>query len=400
MRIWMVCETLAEGCAPNVTVLEIRDVLKGWGNEVSLFCPATERENASHEARDVRFVPTIGFLGLKAKYAVYQLSLIISMGWQYLKRRPDYVYSRPLLAMVSPVLMARLMRVPHFLHLSGDPMEQLTTAGSSGILKFLYSVVERVNCRLSSRVIVETQRNKLTYQKRHGLPPCKVIHIPNGVNTNLFKPMDMRNARKEIGIDEDNFCVGFVGNLTKREGTEYFIRAANGILHEVPQALLLIIGDGAERACLAETCQREGVSQGVRFVGRVPYNAVPLHIACMDVCVVPLEKTHFERTGISSLKLREYMACGKPVVGSDIEGVGDILKETHAGFAVAPEDTGEFVQAVVRLARDKELREEMGRNGRRHVLDKLSWETTAARLLQEYEDIRKRESKQHSTLGA
>ncbi|MCK5643021.1 MAG: glycosyltransferase family 4 protein [Gammaproteobacteria bacterium] len=391
MKIWMACETLVEGCAPNVTVLEIRNSLKKQNNQVLLFCPATQRHYARPEDSDIYFVPTLNIRWLRE--ITYQFFLALSMLFLCLKSRPNWIYTRPVITMVSPALVAKVFRIPHLLHPSGDPLDQLREQNAGCFLTSLYVVIERVNCKLSHRVIVETYNNKVNYEKRHRLPAERVLAIPNGANTDLFKPRDLQQARSELGIESDCLCVGFVGNLSAEEGVEYLIEAATVILREIPKARFLIVGDGPVKEDLMEIARMSATPDRFTFAGRVPYEAVPVYMAAMDVCVVPRNRARYERTGISSLKLREYFSCERPVVGSDIAGVGDVLREANAGIAVTPENTPEFAEAIAGLLRDKALREEMGKNGRRFVLENLSWDVSTRRLVEAYESAAARRQK-------
>lgn len=383
MKVWMACEALTEVSVSNVTVLEIRRNLKGLGHEVLLFCPSTEKKHASLGDPDVYFVPTVNIRWLRL--GAYQLSLALSMLLCCLRSRPDCIYTRTVLTMISPAVIARIVRVPQIVHLSGDPLEQMRALNKSLLLRGLYWIVERVNCRLSHRVIVETDRNRVRYLRRHRLPFERVVALPNGANTQLFSPMDTGRARAEVGVDIDSLYVGYVGNLTEEESVELLLRTAPLVVGKVPQARFLIVGDGPTAGELGAMARKDGASDMISFAGCVPYERVPLYIGAMDVCTVPLSRARFERTGVSSLKLREYLACGRPVVGSDIDGVADILREAEAGIAVTPENTPEFAEAIVKLLRDSRLRAKMGENGRRFAEENLGWELFAARLIEEFE---------------
>jgi glycosyltransferase involved in cell wall biosynthesis len=383
MKIWMVCETLVEGCAPNVTVLEIRNSLGKQGHEVLLFCPAIERKRVRPGESGVYFVPTV--FPSYLKHVFYQLSLPVAMGLSRLKERPDWIYTRPHFGTMAPAVFGSLMRIPHILHLSGDPLDQLRSAKGVSFLRVPYTVLERVNCRLSHAVVVETSHMKEIYQERHGLRPEKVFAIANGVNTDLFRPMSVGEARGEMGIERDARIVGYQGNIREHEGIENLVEAAHSVLQRVPTARFLIVGDGPARPQLMELARSRGVSERFSFVGRVPYEEVSTYIACMDVCVVPRNRARFQKTGISSLKVREYLACGRPVVGADITGIGDLLREANAGIALSPENTSELAQAIVRLLQDEPLRRQMGSRGREFAVQHLSWDATARAIADAFE---------------
>lgn len=392
MKVWMTCEVLIEGCAPNVTVLEIRNTLKRLNHEVTLFCPSTERKHAPGDERaDMRFVPTVYVRWLGN--VLYQLNLGFTMLISSLGNRPDWVYTRHAIYMISPALVAKLIRVPHIVHLSGDTVDQLRGTHYHPLLVFIYALVEGLNCWLSDRVVVTTQNNKITLQRRYHLAPDRVVFIANGANTELFRPIDRSVARDQIGLEKHCVYVGFTGNLWAYEGVSHLVEAAPLVLKDVPEARFLIVGDGPTKNSLVELAKKLDVSDKFVFTGRVPYERVPMHIAALDVCVVPLNTAMCGKTGISSLKLREYLSCGRPVVGSDVIGVSDILTEAKAGTVVVPENTPQFAGAITRLLQDKALREEMGSNGRQYALEHLSWKATTESLLELYEGLRGKKTK-------
>lgn len=378
MKIWMACESLTEGCAPNVAVLEIRRNLKKRNNKVLLFCPTTQRKDANPEDYDIYFMPILNIRWLRE--ITYQFFLALSMLSSSLKNRPDWIYTRPVFTMIAPALVAKVLRVPHIYHLSGDPLHKMKYYNSGPFIVFLYTLIERINCKLSYRVIVETSNNKINYEKRHRLPADRVLAIPNGSDTQLFRPRDSKQSRNAIGIESDCLCVGFVGNLLMFAGVQYLLEAATIIVQKIPKTRFLIVGDGPNKKELMEIAQNSAAPDKITFVGRVPYETVPVYIASMDVCVVPLDSTIFKETGTSSLKLREYLACGKPVVGSDIDGVGDVLREANAGIATTPENIPEFAEAIMNLLRDKALREKLGNNGRKFVQVNMTWEAVTREI--------------------
>lgn len=382
MRIWMVCETLTEVCVPNVTVLEIRENLKRMNHEVLLFCPSTEKKYVTSEQTGIYFVPSLSMRGVRE--AVYQFLLGPCMFWACRRSRPDWVYCRPVFTMFSPVLVARIIGIPHIVHFSGDAVEILRSTKANILIRYLYSFLERVNVKLSTRVIVETSNSKTIREIRHGIRDQRVVVIPNGANVELFKPMDKSRARERIGIARDYCCVAFAGNVGRLQGLSYLVESAPLVLRELPKTLFLIVGDGDMKDQIQRQVDQMGLASSFVFTGRVPYQEVPVYIGASDVCVAPRIRDVCEKTGISLLKLGEYLACERPVVASDIDGVGPVLREANAGIPVPLEDPGELARAVLRLLKDPTLRDDMGRNGRRYVVENLSWQITTVKLLEAY----------------
>ena len=82
-----------------------------------------------------------------------------------------------------------------------------------------------------------------------------------------------------------------------------------------------------------------------------------------------------------------HLACGKPVVTSDIKGVGDLLRYSNAGIAVTPEDPVELANAIIKLLKDEKLRELMGKNGRELVINNFNWKHTAKKTIEVFERV-------------
>ena len=228
-------------------------------------------------------------------------------------------------------------------------------------------------------------------QKRYRIPADKIVVIPNGANTDLFKPMDQNAVKDVLGLNHENKYVCFVGKLLPWQGLEYLVQAAPLVLEKVPEAKFLIVGDGMMQKELEAMTKKLDLEDKFVFTGSVPFEDVPKYINASDVCVAPFSRARNEKIGLSPLKIYEYMACGKTVVGSDIKGVGDFLEDFNAGISFASEDYAGFAQAIIKLLLDENIRKIMGNNGRVVVIKKYSWSNTARKIINICERVKKHE---------
>ena len=303
-----------------------------------------------------------------------------------LKSRYDVIYNRADEG-GGGVLLGKLFGIPTIIEINGILWDEAKLRGRSefrqNLIKWLWGLnVKHVDC-----IVTVTPNIAKEMQKVYKIPPDRFIIIQNGVNTNLFKPMDKITTRKTLGLNEQSKIVCFVGQLSPWQGVEYLIKAAPLILEKVPETKFLIIGDGEMREEWENMVSEKKLEDNFIFTGRVPYEDVPKYINASDVCVAPFIKERNERTGLSPLKLYEYLACGKPVVGSDVGGVGDFLEGYNAGVAVKPENLKELANATVKLLQDDELREKMGKNGREIVVKEHSWESIANKVMEVCESV-------------
>ena len=139
------------------------------------------------------------------------------------------------------------------------------------------------------------------------------------------------------------------------------------------------MGEGAEKEQLVSLVRSRGLTN-LRFVDQQSREKIPAYICASDACLVLLKKNEIFKTVIPS-KMLEFMSCARPVI-LGVEGQArQILEEARAGICIEPGNPSELAQAVLRLAGDEQLRETLGRNGRRHVLQHFSRRQTAMAYL-------------------
>ncbi|KAF5437628.1 Glycosyltransferase involved in cell wall bisynthesis [Candidatus Methanophagaceae archaeon] len=256
-------------------------------------------------------------------------------------------------------------------------------------LKFL-GYLELFVIRKADAIIVVTQGIK-SYLVKQGVNGNKIWVIENGANTELFKPIKNSNVlndlKDRLHITDDERVVLFVGNLAPWQGVEYLLRAAPIIIEENPKTKILIVGDGVLKEQLELLSKELNIEHDLIFTGTVPYEKVPEYINISDVCAAPFIRARNKSMGLSPLKIYEYLACAKPVVASNIKGVGDLLEDSNSGVCVEPDNYNELATAIAKLLKDEVLRGQMGINGRKTVIEKYSWANTARKMKEVFENI-------------
>lgn len=201
------------------------------------------------------------------------------------------------------------------------------------------------------------------------------VHVvPNGVDARRFAPgrVDRRGR--------DGFVVGFVGTLKPWHGLSTLVDAfATLVTASVPDARLLIVGDGPDRQCIVERMASLSLSDRLTITGAVAHDDVPALLQTMDVAVAPypaLENFYF-----SPLKITEYMAAGLPVVASAIGQVSAIVRHDHTGLLVPPGESTSLASALERLHSDPLLRRRLGEEARSFASAHCTWAQTLNRIL-------------------
>lgn len=190
--------------------------------------------------------------------------------------------------------------------------------------------------------------NAQTIAGRYGFTPEVVF---NGIDTDLFHPQPPDpTLRARLGVPATAPLLLFVGRLQPWKGVETAIRA----LPQIPQAVLLIAGDGEDRARLAALANELGLSERVRFLGSVPRPQLPALYASVDLLVATSHAS--ETFGIGPV---EAQACGLPVVATRFGGFPEVVAEGQTGLLVPPRDPAALAAAVNELLADPDRRAAM-----------------------------------------
>jgi len=201
----------------------------------------------------------------------------------------------------------------------------------------------------------------------------KVVTIPFGVDTSRFS----REARKDGGI----ITLGIVKSLEEIYGVKYLIEAFAKINKKHDNTKLLIVGDGPLRVKLEELCESLNIKNKVIFTGGVPNSRVSHYLNMMDIFIMPSLSESF---GVSIL---EAESCMVPVVATDVGGIPEVVIDGLTGFLVKPGDSDALAEKLSTLIEDRELRERMGRCGRKFVIENYDWKDSVKQMYELYVKI-------------
>jgi glycosyltransferase involved in cell wall biosynthesis len=288
---------------------------------------------------------------------------------------PDIIHAYGTLPNVSDVaiLYASKHNKPSILHYQYDGNAD---SWIGKILAGVYNLsINRYTAQKATRVIATSHSYEETSSVLKSVLK-KVEIIPNGVSMDLFnQSIEDNNIRGKYNIPAGRIIL-FAGRLVKYKGTGYLIRA----MKHVKGANLVIAGTGEEERNLKKLVYQLNLSN-VKFVGLIANEELPYFHKISDLFVLP-SITRNENFGIVAL---EAMACGKPVVASDLPGVRELVTE-ECGIKVKPKDITGLASAINMLLGDYALSEKMGIAARKNA-EKYSWDSISQRILEIYEEL-------------
>lgn len=213
--------------------------------------------------------------------------------------------------------------------------------------------------------------------------------IPYGTDANNFRLIPKAEARAKLRLNLTEQIVLYVGRFEPRKGIETLIQACvqSEAQKEGNLRLILVGGscpdriDGQERKRLEQIIREVGLAQKTLFSGQLDHSVLPLYYAASDVCVIP---SHYEPFGLVAI---EAMACGTPVVASDVGGLKFAVVPEKTGLLVPSQSITAFTTAIDRILADKGWVKQLRINASARVREQFTWERTVSQLSNLYQGL-------------
>ena len=201
-----------------------------------------------------------------------------------------------------------------------------------------------------------------------------MVKIAPGIDVDHFSPSEASALRQSLGLADKKVIVS-VGRLVHRKGQDHLIESMPEILEVVPNAHLLLVGQGPYRDYLQQLVTKNALEDSVTFIGRIQYADLPQYICVGDIFAMPsrsrLMGLEVEGLGIVYL---EASACGLPVLAGNSGGAPDAVLHNETGLVVDGTDNKQIAAAAIELLTKEDSARKMGVVGRQWIIDKWRWE--------------------------
>ena len=221
-----------------------------------------------------------------------------------------------------------------------------------------------------------------------GVPPEKRCLISNGVSPEVFPfPTDseLLRFRENLSISKDHLVLFGLGRMVLKKGFEYLIVALPRIREKVPQVTLILGGDGRDLARLKSVAQEKGVSDMIRFTGTINRLEVPIYFYLCDLFVLPAVVDLKGNVDGCPIVILEAMACGKPVVSSNISGIPIVVQHDKTGLLVEEKNPEALATAILALLESPTKREQFGTAAQQRIRQELTWTKTVEQFIDIYQ---------------
>lgn len=243
----------------------------------------------------------------------------------------------------------------------------------------------------ADRIIVATLAEQTQLRFLYKATDRRLEIVPPGVDLSHFYEIPSDEAKLFVGLKPDNRMILFVGRIEPLKGVDTLIRAMSRLDSTKvgrPVHLAIIGGDpeaspldmSAEMTKLQQLCDNLGLDQSVIFLGKRRQDTLPYYYSAAEVVVMP---SHYESFGMVAL---EAMACGTPVIASDVGGLGLLVQDGVTGFTLPDDEPDLLSDRLNLLLGDSELRAKMGQAAAEYARD-YSWERIAKRIAEIYVEL-------------
>lgn len=356
--VYVTYQTIREGQAGHTHAVNVVRGLEALGWEVRFIHPGQGR-----------FAPA-KFIAIPVRAA----------GW-LLAGKGDAVYLRGHFLALPVSVLARILQRPVFHEINGLVDEVRQTHPGFAFAIPLFARLLRLQLKSAAAVFPVTENLRRHVVDAFGATPGRVTVVGNGVDANLFRPSVRPEIQAKYGVS--GFPYGFFeGALAPWQGLRTLVDAFAVFRQAAPEnpdtPSLVIAGSGQEGAYLSKCA---GQYRWLKWLGHVPQADLPPLISAARYCFCPMEASPRNRiTGLSPIKLYEYMACAAPVIATDIPGQSDEVLAAECGVVVPPGDVFALSAAIRALHDRPETARRLGENGRRAVLERHTWRHRAEQL--------------------
>jgi len=223
--------------------------------------------------------------------------------------------------------------------------------------------------------------------RARGVPADKLLVSPNGVDLTLFGTPPPRDPALAAALDlADAEVIGFIGSFYDYEGLGDLIAAMPALVAARPRARLLLVGGGPMEAALRAAAAASPMAAAIRFVGRVPHDAVERYYGLVDVLAYPRKAMRLTDL-VTPLKPLEAMAQGRLVAASDVGGHRELIRDGDTGTLFAPDDPPAIAAALAALLADRSGWDARRERARAFVAAERNWSSNIRRYEPVYQRL-------------
>jgi len=252
-------------------------------------------------------------------------------------------------------------------------------------IQSLYSLLTKISARFvsypvelkhieSSDIITTVTESVAQELKEYGLNPDEISVVSNGVDEKIFYP-----SKKESENNKKNIM--YAGRIDREKGLFDLVESAKSICSQKADVSFIIAGDGRDLNKLKRKIKKMGLQNRFTFLGQIEKDQMIKLYQNATLFILPSY-----REGLPTVLL-EAMSCGLPVIATDVRGNRDLISNGENGLLVPPKDPKKMAETIITLLEDEKLMERLGKNARKTIIEKYTWNDIFDKFLKYYKSI-------------
>jgi len=377
---------------PDIRVKKEAKALTKAGHKVFLVCRKGKNQVKSEIVEGVRvyrldfplqYIPKIGNL---LYFSIYRYLLILFVIFIVEKYKIDVLHVHDLPFALATCIPGKILRKPVIFDMHEDYVDMVRYGISrqtklNALLLKLLEIEEKLCLRFSTKIIVVTEEERERLAKL-GIPEEKIEVIENTEDPDELYDFSIPDFKN---IFQNKFLISYVGGFSRHRGLEILVKAVPLILNEIPNAYLLLVGDGIMKDYLIRMVKDLGIEDKVTFTGWVNFRDAMGYIKTSDICAIPYHKTRQTDKSFPH-KLSQCMYFGKPILVSNVRSLKRIIKETECGIIFKAGDHKDLARKIVE-AKKQDILKRLGENARIAFEKKYNWRNTSKKLIKLYNTL-------------
>lgn len=221
-------------------------------------------------------------------------------------------------------------------------------------------------------------------KQRTNIDKNKIVLVPNTVRRSFYK-----EAKIDINITDrykDDFVILYLGDTGLRRGLQTAIEAVNDLKFLIDNLKLVIVGTNTMDPILKNQVKELCIEKFVDFEGWQDVSLFPSYIQASDICISPLHR-NIQHDVAYANKIFQYLSLSKPVLVSDATAQKNLVNKTKSGLVHQGKNVQNFIEKVLELYNDPDLRNELGKNGKHFIENEFVWEKVSSDLIRVYSEL-------------
>jgi glycosyltransferase involved in cell wall biosynthesis len=381
---------------PDIRVRKETRALINAGHNIFLIARRGDNQNKKETVEGVHVyridypfqtIPVIGGFLYFFIYRYFLLFYIVFMSRRY---RIDALHVHDLPFALATCIAGKIIQKPVVFDMHEDYVEMVSWGmkGEKGVKKNIelllsktLKIEERIGIALSTKILVVVEE-EIKRLNTMGIPSEKIEVISNTADLEELDNMCVSGSYTEF---YNEFVISYIGGFSKHRGLDTLIEAMPLILNKIPNAHLLLVGDGVMKASLVRLCTELNIENNVTFTGWVPFEEAMRYIMISDICTIPYHKTRQTNKSFPH-KLSQYMYLEKPILVSDVESLKRIIEETQCGIIFEAGNPYDLAKKTIKAKKKQGFLDELGMNGKKAAEKKYNWNNTSKKLVGLYYD--------------